>query len=89
MNIPELDNLRVKLSNLDGNDSENVTYKVITRFLKLGRDYSSLLSFSNVRIFPWILIRRDHLRVQKEKETKICSRVFTSSVKRHVKVDVH
>ena len=35
MNTPEFDNLRVKLSNLDGNDSENVTYKVITRFLNL------------------------------------------------------
>ena len=66
MNTPEFDNLRVKLSKLDGNDSENVTYKVITRSFKLGRDYSSLLSFSNVRIFPWILIRRDHLEVQKE-----------------------
>ena len=66
MNTPEFDNLRVKLSNLDGNDSENITYKVITRSFKLGRDYSSLLSFSNVRIFPGILIRRDHLEVQKE-----------------------
>ena len=76
MNTPEFDNLRVKLSNLNGNDSENITYKVITRSFRLGRDYSSLLSFSIVRIFPWILIRRDHLRVQKKKErfVPVCSR---------------
>ena len=75
MNTPEFDNLRVKISNLDGNDSENVTYKVITRSFKLGRDYSSLLSFSNVKIFPWILIRRDHLRVQKEEDLFPCVHV--------------
>ena len=76
MYTPAFDNLRVKLSNLDGNDSENITYEVITRFFKLSGDYSSLLIFSNVRKFPWILIRRDHLRVQKENErfVPVCSR---------------
>ena len=75
MNTPEFDNLRVKLSNLDGNDSKNITYKVITLSFKLGRDYSSFLSFSNVRIFSWILIRRDHLRVQKEEDLFPCVHV--------------
>ena len=54
MNTPEFDNLRVKLSNFDGNDRQNITYKVITRSFKLGRDYSSLLSFFKCEIFPWI-----------------------------------
>ena len=37
----------------DVDDRENVTFKMNSRFLKLGRVYSNSLKMSNVGEFPW------------------------------------
>ena len=37
----------------DGDDSENVTFKMSSRFFKLCRAYSNFLKMSNVGEFPW------------------------------------
>ena len=37
----------------DGNGSENVSFKMNSRFFNLCRVYSNLLKMSNVVEFPW------------------------------------
>ena len=59
----------------DGDDSENVTFIMNSRFFKLCRVYSSFLKRSNVGDFPWnwILTERTKFRsIEKEKILLAC-----------------
>ena len=54
---------------IDGGDgSENVTFKMNSRFSKLCRVYSNSLKVSNVGEFPWSWFLGDHTQVLEEKE---------------------
>ena len=54
---------------IDGGDgSENVTFKMNSRFFKLCRVYSNSLKTSNVGEFPWSWFLGDHTQVLEEKE---------------------
>ena len=52
----------------DGDGSENVTFKMNSRFFKLYRVYSKLLKMSNVGKCPELISLGDRTRVQKVKE---------------------
>ena len=47
----------------DGNDSENVSFKMNSRFFKLCRVYSNLLKMASVGKFPWICFPEDGAQV--------------------------
>ena len=47
----------------DGNDSENVSFKMNSRFFKLCRVYSNLLKMASVGEFPWICFPEDGAQV--------------------------
>lgn len=48
LNVP-----RRRLSIDDGEGSENVAFKMNSRFFKLCRVYSNLSKMSNLGVFPW------------------------------------
>ena len=47
----------------DGNGSENVSFKMNSRFFKLCRVYSNLLKMASVGEFPWICFPEDRAQV--------------------------
>ena len=65
----------------DGNGSENVTFKMNSRFFNLCRVYSNLLKMASVREFPYmeLISWGPHSILEREKEIR--HRLFTSSIK--------
>ena len=63
----------------DGDDSENVTFELNSRFFELFRVYSNWGKMSNVGEISW------GLHSSLERERKIRRRLLTSSIKREVR----
>ena len=69
----------------DGNDSENITFKMNSRFFKLCRVHSSLLKMSNVGVtFLGIEFLGNVLSLDRERKNP--RRLFTSCIKREIRL---
>ena len=62
-----------------GDDSENVTFELNSRFFELSRVYFNSVKMSNVGEISW------GLHSSLERERKIRRRLFTSSIKHEVR----
>ena len=72
-------NLKGTFSIDDDNGRENVTIKMNSRFFNFFRVCSELMKMSNVGDVPELVSWGPYSSL--EKERKICSRMFTSSIK--------